>query len=148
MGWLERRKGREKGMRRVILAVMLLFWAGGHASSAAEFIAATKAEAAAALGENDFYMRTLTPADLSIRLRDPNGGALGALRQAYAGAALEWSEQEKARLAGAVARHRADLDALARWLPPTVYFAKASEAVEGGLPHTRGATIVWGAVIA
>lgn len=129
-------------MRAIVIAI--LFWAAAQGAFAADFMPATAQQAAAALTADDVYMRTLTPADLSIRLHEPGGGTLAELRRAYAGATLEWSDAEKARLAAVIVRHRAPLDALARWLPPVVYFAKTTDGVEGGLPHTRGVTIFLG----
>ena len=113
---------------------------------ATEFVPATPAEAAAALTADDEFMRALTPSDLSVRLKK-GSATVDELRALYAASTRAWTEAEKARLAASVARQRAGLDKIAKWLPPRVAFAKASADVDGGLPHTRGATIVFGTAL-
>lgn len=92
-------------------------------------------------------MRGLTPSDLSIRLHRAHGGARAALKTQYAAAVEAWSDADAARLDALVARNRAQLDALAPWLPDTVLFIHASDAIDGGLPHTRANAIVMGPVL-
>lgn len=110
---------------------------------ATDFVPATPAEAAAALTADDDFMRALTPSDLSVRLKKESA-TVDELRVLYAASTLAWTEAEKARLTASVARQRAGLDKIAKWLPPRVAFAKTSTDVDGGLPHTRGATIIFG----
>ncbi|MGE0830183.1 MAG: hypothetical protein AB7O04_12640 [Hyphomonadaceae bacterium] len=106
--------------------------------------ALSAAEGGAVLSANDEYMAALGPSDISIRLRRPEGGNVEALRAFYAAAAEEWNPAERARLEAMITRRRAQIEALARWLPPEIGLIKASADVEGGLPHTRGAAISFG----
>jgi hypothetical protein len=89
-------------------------------------------------------MRELSPVELSLRLRRPEGGNVEEFRSLYASAARAWTDDERARLEAMAARHRARTSLIARWLPEEVGFIKATTDVEGGLPHTRDAAIVFG----
>ncbi|HWA01458.1 MAG TPA: hypothetical protein VG841_14195 [Caulobacterales bacterium] len=129
-------------MRRILLVMAIVLSACAPARGA-EFVLATPEQGAAALTADDDFMRALSPADLALRLKR-DGGALADLRALYRSSTLAWSDAERGRLAAALARHQSQFAALARWLPETVYLAKNSEGVDGGLPHTRGATIFFG----
>jgi hypothetical protein len=115
------------------------------AAYAAEFRPLSPEEGGAILSAHDEYMAELSPADLSIRLKRADGGSMEDFRRLYAGAARAWTDEERARLDAMVARNRARLDLVAAWLPDEIGFIKATADVEGGLPHTRGAAIVFGA---
>lgn len=113
------------------------------AAESVSFAPATPAQGAAILSAFDEYLSVLSPADLSIRLqgRDGAGADLGRV---YAGATQSWTADESERLRLMVVRHRARLNQLAAWLPETIFFIKGSRAIEGGIPHTRGAGIFFG----
>lgn len=141
--------------RRALLGFAALALAGCAAAPAVStaapgarttFAAASPAEGAAILSANDEYLSVLSASDLSIRLHGAPGTSAD-LGRLYAGATLAWSEADTRRLREMVSRHRADLDAIAPWLPETVYFIKGGEAIEGGIPHTRGAAIFFGGAL-
>lgn len=113
-------------------------------AQAQTFRAATRSEAVDIVTADDGYMRNLTPADLSIRLRSRDGGAAAALKAQYEAAVTPWTEAETARLDAMVARNGEKLAGLSVWLPEEVVFIKASRDIDGGLPHTRANAIVFG----
>ncbi|MBI1188788.1 MAG: hypothetical protein GC206_15895 [Alphaproteobacteria bacterium] len=130
-------------MRRFSIA--LAAWAIVVAPlSAAEFRALSPEEGGAILSASDDFTSALSPADLSIRLRRPDGGNLDDLMALYRRSTQAWTEAEHERLQAMVARVQARTDAVAQWLPAEIGFIKVSEAVEGGFPHTRGNAIIWG----
>jgi hypothetical protein len=96
------------------------------------------------LAASDDFTSELSPADLSIRLRRPDGGNLDELKTLYRSSTQAWTEAERGRLAAMVERVRARTDAVASWLPEEIGFIKVTDAVEGGFPHTRGTAIIWG----
>ncbi len=114
-----------------------------QADEAVRFAPATPEQGAAILSAQDEYLGALTPADLSIRLAGAAGTRID-LGQLYADATQAWTRAERGRLQAMVERRRAQLDQLAPWLPDTVYFIKGGEAIEGGIPHTRGPAIFFG----
>lgn len=103
---------------------------------------ATIVEGAAVVSHEDEVTAVWTPADISIRLH--GGTSSAALRQQYAAGVLAWSPAEEARLNAMLARHQTQLNALARWLPREVLLIKNTDAIEGGLPHTRANAIMFG----
>jgi hypothetical protein len=139
-------------MTRAGLAALMLAVAACAAQSATapaardeavSFEPATPEQGAAILSASDEYLTVLTPADLSIRLRGEPGDA-GDLARLYARGTRAWSAAERDRLEQMVARHRADLNPLAPWLPDTVYFIKGTRDIESAIPHTRGDAIFFG----
>jgi hypothetical protein len=126
----------------VALALLLAFPA---CATGPQLIPATPVQGAAVLTTQDEYLDAMTPADLSVRLAVAQGGSLETLKLKLAGGALAWSKDDRMRLLAMGKRHSAALKALRRWLPREVLLIKASAAVEGGLPHTRGVAISLGA---
>jgi hypothetical protein len=111
-------------------------------AAALEVTPATPAQAVAIVTAQDEVIQAMTPADLSIRLH--GGTSREALLRQYAAAVEPWSDAESARLTAMVARHRAQLDAIARWLPDQVLLIKNTRDIDGGLPHTRANAILFG----
>ena len=138
------RRGDGVRTTNLVVAISLMVALAGGGAAAATFRTATPAEAVTIVTADDTYTRGLTPADLSIRLHLPAGGDVPALKAQYAGAIQPWSDAETSRLTAFVERHSDKLDALAAWLPADVLFIKASDAIDGGLPHTRANAIVFG----
>lgn len=114
----------------------------GALAGAAEFQFATATQGAAILTADDDYLRALSPADPALRLLSTKRESLPTLKQAYAANVLEWNEVARARIAAVLERQRVEFAALARWLPERVYFVLVTNAVEGGLPHTRANAII------
>jgi hypothetical protein len=113
-------------------------------AQAQTFRATTRDEAVDIVTADDGYMRNLTPADLSIRLRNRDGGAPAALKAQYEAAVTPWAEAETARLDAMVGRNSEKLAGLSAWLPEQVLFIKGGRGIDGGLPHTRANAIVFG----
>jgi hypothetical protein len=137
---------RREGGRTLVIARLfapLVMWAALSASAAALAVApATPQEAAAIVSAEDEVTAQWTPSDLSIRLQGGNSGA--ELRQRYATAVQPWSAAEVTRINALLARSQPQLTALARWLPERVVLIKNTDAIDGGLPHTRANAILWG----
>lgn len=127
-------------MQRTLVSFALLTCVA--AASAAQFHFATPAEGAAVLTADDDYLRAMSPADPALRLKSTKPQTLAALKSAYAADVLEWNARQRARIDAVLGREHAKLDALARWLPARVDFVLVTREVEGGLPHTRGTSIL------
>lgn len=125
------------------LLAPLVVWAALSASAAAlEIAPATPEQAAAIVSAEDEVTAQWTPADVSIRLQ--GGTSSAELRQRYAAGVLAWSPAERTRLTAMLARNQVQLNGLARWLPEQVLLIKNSDAIDGGLPHTRANAILFG----
>lgn len=103
---------------------------------------ATVAEGAAIASANDEVVQAWTPADISVRTQ--GGASREDLRHRYAAGVEAWSAGDQARFTAMLARHQAQLNSVARWLPDEVLLIRNSDAIEGGLPHTRANAILFG----
>lgn len=110
------------------------------APAPARFVIATPEEGAPIFAANDEFMAVVTPADISIRTRMPEG-TRADLERTYAGAFEPWTAEERVRLEAMLARRDAQLQSIARWLPQSVLIVKSNGAADTSLPHTRGAAI-------
>jgi hypothetical protein len=113
------------------------------APQAQRFVIGTPEQAAPVFTANDEFMTVVTPADISIRTRMPEGTREDLVRT-YAGAFEPWTDAENARLTAMLERRAAQLDSIARWLPATVLIVKSNGAADTALPHTRGNAINMG----
>lgn len=132
----------------LVLAAALGASACAHAPEAPvvprQVVAIGSVEAgAAALSADDEFMAVVTPADISIRTRSPDGTKADLIRT-YQGAVAPWTDAERARLEAMLARHAAQLQSLSRWLPEQALMIKSNGAADTALPHTRGAVINMG----
>ncbi|MES1201257.1 MAG: hypothetical protein ABUS57_07380 [Pseudomonadota bacterium] len=105
------------------------------------FTLAARAEGAALLSANDEYMAALSPADLSIWLKRPDGGDRAAFAAFLAAGAQEWSPEERTRLEAMLARDTPRLAGLSGWLPEHVLIAKIDPAASGDSDFTRANAI-------
>lgn len=88
-------------------------------------------------------MAVVTPADISIRTRMPEGTHADLVRT-YENALEPWTPAERGRLNAMLTRHAAQLQSIARWLPDPVLLVKSNGAADTSLPHTRGPAINMG----
>lgn len=117
---------------------------GTSAPAARGFVAATVTEGRAIVLAPDEFTAEFTPADISIRLQQTEGGTEADVRGLYADQVVAWTPEEEARLAAMAARNRPALDALDAWIPDTLLFVKNTARLDGGLPHTRANAIFFG----
>ncbi len=130
-------------MMRILILLFGAFALISTPLSAAEFRFAAPETAQKILTAEDVYLANLSPAEISIRLNDPDTIALNALKETYRKGVMVWSDAERRKLNDVLAKNREKLEKLAPLLPETVYFIKVSAKVEGGLPHTRANAIVY-----
>lgn len=112
-------------------------------SAPQRFVIASPAEGAPSFTAEDEFMAVVTPADISIRTRLPEGTRADLIRT-YAGALEPWTDAERGRLEAMLLRRDAQLRSIARWLPASILIVKSNGAADTSLPHTRGAAINMG----
>jgi hypothetical protein len=137
-----------KTFASILVAAALAACATAQSASAPpsqpdRFVIGTPQQAAAVFTADDEFMAVVTPADISIRTRLPEG-TRADLTRTYAGAFEPWTDAERVRLEAMLERQSARLQSIARWLPPSVLIVKSNGAADTGLPHTRGAAINMG----
>jgi hypothetical protein len=121
-----------------------LFFALAACAHAQEtrFAFATPAEARAALGAQDDYVRATSTLERPVVMGSAEVMDTARFRAAMEATALEWTEDERRPFAGVLARLGPFLSAMKWKAPATILMVKASDRLMEGFPHTRGNAIV------
>lgn len=110
---------------------------------ATEYKFADKETAIRILTANDEYLTTMKPIEIALQVGSPTADkTIEDLKAHYATNVLEWPEAEKALMKALLVTHKKKLSKISHMLPDTVYFIKVADAVESGIPHTRGNAFV------
>jgi len=110
---------------------------------ATEYKFADKETAIKILTANDEYLTTMKPIEIALQIGSPTADkTIEELKAHYAANVLEWPEAEKALMKALLVTHKKKLAKISHMLPDTVYFIKVADAVESGIPHTRGNAFV------
>lgn len=107
---------------------------------APDYVIAEPAEASAVFAADDDFMRRVSPADISVRLRQPSGSK-AELQAVYAAAPQAWSAEERARLEAMIARRGPQTAILSDYLPDRILLVKTDGSADTSLPHTRANAI-------
>ena len=104
---------------------------------------ADKETAIKILTANDEYLSNMKPIEIALQIGSPTADkTIDYLKAHYAANVIEWPEAEKALMKALLVTHKKKLKKIAHLLPDTVYFIKVTDAVESGIPHTRGNAFV------
>ncbi len=104
---------------------------------------ATKTEAGDILTNIDDHFGSMQKREMGVRLKNPVDPTIEKLSAQYRAAVLDFSDEEVAFLNEVVEDSRAVLAPFRGAIPDEVLFAKISNDIEGGLPHTRGNLILF-----
>jgi hypothetical protein len=104
-------------------------------------IFAGAAEAGAILGWEDDYVRATRPLERRVKLRRAQPVDAAEYRRHLAAQALDWSEEERRRLAPLAGRIEAFVATLRARMPARILLIKAGDVMDGA-PHTRVNAIV------
>jgi len=112
-------------------------------SQATEFKFADKETAIAILTANDEYLSDMKPIEIALQVGSPTADKTKEdLKAHYAANVIAWPEAEEALMKALLVTHKKKLEKIAHMMPETVYFIKVTDAVESGIPHTRGNAFV------
>jgi len=100
-------------------------------------------EAGDILTKRDNHLNNMQLSEIGVRLKDPEDPSLEKLGVQYRAGLVPFSEAEKAIIMSVVEERRSDLASVRQYLPDEVLFAKISDEIEGGLPHTRSNLILF-----
>ncbi len=107
------------------------------------YLFATSQQAIDILISEDDYTAQLQPIEIGIKNRNSENLTFRSLQENYSGGVLPWSDNEKTALVHAINSIQTNLTPYERHLPQTILMAKTSQAIEGGLPHTRANLILF-----
>ncbi|MGE0596465.1 MAG: hypothetical protein AB7P07_08865 [Hyphomonadaceae bacterium] len=107
---------------------------------APDYVIADPAEASPIFAADDDFMSRVSPADISVRLRQPSG-TKAELQAIYASAPQSWSAEERARLEAMIARRGPQTAILSDYLPERILLVKTDGSADTALPHTRANAI-------
>ncbi len=126
---------------KIVFAACLLLGFLGEAW-AQEVVFASAAEAKKILSANDSYMAGMSPFDRQARMRTDRTASAEEFIAFYSSAAMEWGNDEKARIDAAWKKIQPAVTALGLPLPDKVYIVKTSGREEADAAYTRANAII------
>ena len=125
----------------VMLTVIILFIL--NPAWATDYKFADKETAINILTKDDEYLSNMKPIEIALQTGSTTANkTIEDLKAHYAANVIEWPEAEKALMKALLITHKKKLEKISHLLPDTVYFIKVTNAVESGIPHTRGNAFV------
>jgi hypothetical protein len=103
---------------------------------------ATVAEARERLAMRDVYIQGLSPFERAAKIKRAGPVSTGQFIEFIQDQALEWSDEEKAKLREVIAAAKPKLAKFAKHLPKRITLIKTTGKDEGGAPYTRGTSII------
>ncbi|GGY56614.1 hypothetical protein [Parvularcula lutaonensis] len=101
--------------------------------------------AATVLTAEDEYTAVLQPREIAIKALDASVTDWGGLAEKYEADLRAWTEADKEALRASIAAVLPKVNEIDQWLPDEILLTYNGIGVEGGLPHTRGNLITFGA---
>ena len=129
-----------------ITAVLVLGQAAGSAESAltkdywVHF--ATVAEAKERLAKQDVYIQGLSPFERAAKIKQAGPVSTDQYIDFIQNQAIEWTDEDKAKLREVVSGAKTKLARFAKHLPRRIDLIKTTGNDEGGAPYTRGTSII------
>ena len=103
---------------------------------------ATVEEAKAILAQRDVYIEGLSPFERAAKIKKAGPVSTGQFIEFIQGQALEWSNEDKARVREVIAAAKPKLAKFAKHLPRRITLIKTTGKDEGAAPYTRGTSII------
>ena len=129
-----------------ITAVLVLSQAAGSAESALTkdhwIHFATVAEAKERLAKQDVYIQGLSPFERSAKIKQAGPVSTNQYIDFIQDQAIEWIDEDKAKLREVVSGAKTKLARFAKHLPERIDLIKTTGNDEGAAPYTRGTSII------
>ena len=103
---------------------------------------ATVAEAKERLGMQDVYIKGLSPFERAAKIKQAGPVSTDQYIDFIQNQAIEWTDEDKAKLREVVAAAKPKLARFAKHLPRRIDLIKTTGNDEGGAPYTRGTSII------
>jgi hypothetical protein len=137
-----RATSRKTALSRLAAWLLLVAFAACAHAQSTRFAFATQAEARAALGAQDDYVRATSTLERSVVMGTEEVMDAGRFAAAMQASALDWTEDERKPFAGVLASLEGFLAGMKWKEPASILLVKASDQLMEGFPHTRGNAIV------
>ena len=102
----------------------------------------TVAEAKALLANQDIYIKGLSPFERAAKIRQAGPVSTDQYINFIKDQAIEWTDEDKAKLREVIAEAKPKLTRFAKHLPERIDLIKTTGNDEGGAPYTRGTSII------
>lgn len=130
----------KKALSVLVPVLCLLFPA---IANAVEFKFADAEKAREILMAQDAYYYRMSPAEIAIRMESSLADrSIADLKGRYSDNVLDWTAEEIAQFQMVIAENAANIERIRHLLPEVIYFIRATDKVEGGLPHTHANAII------
>ena len=103
---------------------------------------ATVAEAKEHLGKQDAYIQGLSPFERAAKIKQAGPVSTDQYIDFIQDQAIEWTDEDKAKLRDVVSGAKTKLARFAKHLPRRIDLIKTTGNDEGGAPYTRGTSII------
>ena len=103
---------------------------------------ATVAEAKEHLGKQDVYIQGLSPFERAAKIKQAGPVSTDQYIDFIQDQAIEWTDEDKAKLAEVVTAAKPKLARFANHLPERIDLIKTTGEDEGAAPYTRGTSII------
>ena len=103
---------------------------------------ATVAEAKERLGMQDVYIKGLSPFERAAKIKQAGPVSTDQYIDFIQNQAIEWTDEDKAKLREVVSGAKTKLARFAKHLPRRIDLIKTTGNDEGGAPYTRGTSII------
>lgn len=130
-------------IKNIILTCVGMISFIANTALATEFVFADRETAIRILTADDEYLTSMKPIEIALQIGSPTADkTIEDLKAHYAANVIDYPEAEEALMRAMLVTHRKKLEKIEHLLPETVYFIKVTDAVESGIPHTRGNAFV------
>ena len=102
----------------------------------------TVAEAKALLANQDIYIKGLSPFERAAKIRQAGPVSTDQYINFIKDQAIEWTDEDKAKLREVIAAAKPKLTRFAKHLPERIDLIKTTGNDEGAAPYTRGTSII------
>ncbi len=130
-------------VKSFVLIVLGMISSTLNSTMATEYKFADIPTAIQILTADDEYLTNMKAIEIALQIGSATADkTIEDLKAHYAANVIEWPEAERELMKALLVKNKKKLEKIEHLLPDTIYFIKVTDAVESGIPHTRGNAFV------